>query len=266
MKNFFLLFIASVFILTSCGTNDDFLEQSNEVGNNSTESRSDCRYPILDNSEYDLLGKGHNELLEQAMNILALQNESISISSIQNVFRHLDIPGVQFTNSEIEGRLEDYYFEIINKTLNEPPSKLLPFINDLDYIFNSTSNFNELSNLLNHKIEEIGNDININNDLRIAAKGFFTVAKYSAEFWLPESAGGSGIGYTYLLNTGHINSEDDVIQALSIAKADAIGAAGGMLEWCGAAILGGPVGVAGFVGGAIFGAAFASAVTGMGGG
>ncbi len=214
--------------------------------------------PRLTNNDIEQIGINHNYILNLAVIEMSKTPGIPSLNEVKGIFRNIEIPNLEFTDPAVELNWKNYFMDNSIISENELPVPVRNAYYEMLNIFSSSNNYNEVEIQINNSLADV-ESLNIDYVNKDLIKVMLTVGKYSAKFWFPENLGGDGIGYAFLVNKGVLDIGDD-IQALSIAQADAIGAAGGMLQWVGAAILGGPVGVAGFIGGALFGAGFASAV------
>lgn len=254
-----ILTIIMIFII-GCDSKKDDIGVNNELTlneSNSVSLRSDFSTPNISKLDIENIGKGHNDYLNDIISSLGAVNSRPSNSLLSNLFHQKGIPDIQFNDSSIKLQWENYFLDWSNFVINESP-ELSIAISNLQMIHITYNNYSDISNQFNILINNTESRSDITYEMRDILMTYYMVGKYSSEFWLPTSAGGTGVGYNFLKDVGDVEGNDDVARAMGWAEKDALGAAGGMIRWTGVAVLGGPVGVGGFIGGAIFGGAFAS--------
>lgn len=244
----FIVSLLIVLLIGSCSkeANDKTLAQNNMQ---KTDIR---RQPLLTPSQIDSIGLMHNVLLERFLSEVdteaLLRNKEAELERI--------ISKTAFMGLSEEYRLDLYrYIRDSNIVVEQP---VLNYYKELETILYNNTSVSSVNNLIGDLCEKVKSDetISLENEQKVLV--LCSIAKHSKFFWTSKSYGGSGLFESY-----HIEMKLDKSSKAwqNIVISDAFGGLSGGIGWCGAAVFGGPVGVAGFVGNILWGAASASLAT-----
>lgn len=176
-----------------------------------------------------------------------------------------DLARTAFINTDYKNSTTDFKTQTFEQTyawLNEGviTRNVLNYMNLIQTELESGKHFSEVSDYLNSLKQTVSNNSDLTDFEKQTIKIGISVARNSAEYWFPIEYGGNGKGYAHMNRLSQHFGEGTIppIQAISkggrIASADLAGACTGGIGWCLGALAGGPVGVAGYVGGCLFSA------------
>lgn len=266
-SNFLLLLAITTFTVAIIGCKKE--NNSNNLNKNSTSynlknfSRESGECEVLTDEQIDSIGVLHNELLETV-----LANFDYSSVNSGDMFT---IARTSFINTDYKSASTEFKTSTFDSAYSWKNQTILSgnvelYMNDIKTELESDHNFSQISSFLS----TLKSEVNSNSDLTTCEKQYIkigiSVALNSAEYWLPTEYGGNGLGYAHLVRLSQEQGNGTPTlpvarsKAGNIAGADAIGGAVNGIEYSLWAVFGGPVGVAGYVGTILFGAASSSLV------
>lgn len=249
-------------INTSCSKNDS--QTSND---SSLSSRTSVINRRLTDQEINQVGIDHNTQLALIFNSMITQQPNLpNFSSLRNFVYTFPF---QLSNSN-EAPNPQVKSNIINNGI-VIPTEWISIKNFISLTVSSCNTYLEFESVINNKMNELRNNSSLSFDYYNVFMVSLSVLKYSSNFWLPLSLGGSNSGTNYYTSLHSIypslypNPNDLGPSSISwkkIAEADAVGVLVGGIEWCVASAWTGAGSVGGFVFGLCWGAATSSALGG----
>ena len=182
-KPYFSVITSFIFLLVSCSENSTRIENET-LGNR-----------LLTDKEISEIGLLHNQYLEEALSGIAA-GKFVGMNSSQKT--KIAMISVNTKGLSIEEKSDIY--ESTNLNISSIKGKLssnvLSFVNKVNNVLNSFSNYNDIKINLE----------SIENQAKNTLTGFeldqvlimLSVGKNSANFWLPEQLGGSNKGFSLL--------------------------------------------------------------------
>lgn len=181
----------------------------------------------LSDDQIDEIGNLHNQILEDAINEFDFSAPKPE-QELSESFSVLNIPDLNVSAQDDDQRAVQKH-ELLNSVTPQARSIIESVLNEMKNI----DHVEEFTSFVVEK-ESIAKRILHEEDLT-ATLIFLNVSKKSAFFWMPETQGGSGIGYSFVAKVAETNGIIlDPNQKVpewfnSVLEADGIAAAGGFL-------------------------------------
>ncbi len=213
MKNIYFLLL--VLLALSCNKSADF---NNDSYTSPTRLEQSCinQNSILPDEMVDNIGVMHNQYLTLLYEGIDYTDDVLS--QLQNNYNYL-IDSLNIITISPSNQIETYSF------LGYDSLYIVDFLN---YIDGHSVNYNDIENKIGSILLKMNSD-NLCPEIEDVLKTYFSVYKHSAEYWMPQSLGGSGQGQEILSG---IYGDRAMLRAptwKAILAADASGAAGGFI-------------------------------------
>ena len=179
--------------------------------------------PKLSDENFNYIGENHNKILHD----FAKRNENRFPSIDEFIeYEHASLSTYfQLTSKEERVEIANQIME--SRTLAN--SQINSYYTEMCQKIDESENVAQINEKMDIIIQQVKSNQELTNLEYNASISMLTVAKKSAYFWMPKNIGGSGVGETLIR---HQLDEGEIPPYGRILRADAFGAADGILVWC----------------------------------